>query len=285
MFQGLFINIPNTSSLPPVLRGPDDWGHSIGPPSCRFGGALLKLNDTFYVKQHVIKICTQKSCENGKEVEASELNEAKQRVSTESTLFCSDEKGELVLSFSLNSKPHFDSVSKKKTGTFHLFVTQLLLIKLILGFLVAKIQLSFTNWSPLELVHLLKWGLVRSILRIVGIRLSSSSSASPSSPPSEEYIEDPSETFELHLSSSGSYIEEIRSRIPAVRFDSVCNLKTEHDCSVCLSEFQPESEINHLTCGHVFHQDCLEKWLNYWNITCPLCRTPLMAVEETSCFW
>lgn len=41
----------------------------------------------------VIKICTQKSCENGKEVEASELNEAKQRVSTESTLFCSDEKG------------------------------------------------------------------------------------------------------------------------------------------------------------------------------------------------
>ncbi|KAL6140310.1 hypothetical protein ACLB2K_058610 [Fragaria x ananassa] len=128
-------------------------------------------------------------------------------------------------------------------------------------------------------------GLVRSILRIVGIRLSSSSSASPSSPPSEEYIEDPSETFELHLSSSGSYIEEIRSRIPAVRFDSVCNLKTEHDCSVCLSEFQPESEINHLSCGHVFHQDCLEKWLNYWNITCPLCRTPLMPVEETSCFW
>lgn len=126
-------------------------------------------------------------------------------------------------------------------------------------------------------------GLVRSILRIVGIRVSSPSSSS--SPQSEEYIEDPSETFELHLTSSGSYIEEIRSRIPAIRFDSVCSLKTEHDCSVCLTQFEPESEVNHLTCGHVFHQDCLEKWLNYWNITCPLCRTPLMPVEETSCFW
>ncbi|CAI0459442.1 unnamed protein product [Linum tenue] len=30
---------------------------------------------------------------------------------------------------------------------------------------------------------------------------------------------------------------------------------------------------------------CLEKWLDYWNITCPLCRTPLMPEKDVApCF-
>ncbi|KAH1262904.1 putative E3 ubiquitin-protein ligase XERICO [Glycine max] len=125
-------------------------------------------------------------------------------------------------------------------------------------------------------------GIVRTILHIVGIHLSSSSSTSPSSP-------DPSltapESFEFHLSPSESYIEEFRSRTPTLRFDSVCCCKQpEHDCSVCLTQFEPESEINRLSCGHLFHKVCLEKWLDYWNITCPLCRTPLMPEDDTPCF-
>ncbi|PQQ20716.1 putative E3 ubiquitin-protein ligase XERICO [Prunus yedoensis var. nudiflora] len=132
-------------------------------------------------------------------------------------------------------------------------------------------------------------GIIRSVLHIVGIRLSSSSSStssSASSPPSADSTEIASESFEFHLSPSASCIEEIRSRIPAIRFDTVCSFKQpEHECPVCLSEFEPESEINHLSCGHLFHKTCLEKWLNYWNITCPLCRTPLMPGEDTPCVW
>lgn len=131
--------------------------------------------------------------------------------------------------------------------------------------------------------------LVRTILHIVGIRLSSSSSPSPSlssSTSSVDYTENHSESFGFGRSPSYAYIEEFRSRIPAIRFDSMCSCKeAEHDCSVCLSQFQPESEINHLACGHLFHKVCLEKWLDYWNITCPLCRTPLMPEEEVTCFW
>ncbi|KAF3445298.1 hypothetical protein FNV43_RR14993 [Rhamnella rubrinervis] len=132
-------------------------------------------------------------------------------------------------------------------------------------------------------------GIVRSILHIVGIHLSSSSSltSSPSQPSSEDY-DDPSESVELHRSCpSDSYIEEFRSKVPAIRFDKLCSSEQpENDCSVCLTQFEPESEINHLSCGHLFHKVCLEKWLDYWNVTCPLCRTPLMPEEDTSsCLW
>lgn len=135
-------------------------------------------------------------------------------------------------------------------------------------------------------------GIVRAILHIVGIRLSSSpaspsSSSSLSSPSSsEDYIENRSESSELCRDPSYNYVEEFRSRIPAIRFDAMCGCEEgEHECSVCLSPFKPESEINHLSCGHLFHKECLDKWLDYWNITCPLCRTPLLPEEESYCFW
>ncbi|CAN6571411.1 unnamed protein product [Malus baccata var. baccata] len=126
-------------------------------------------------------------------------------------------------------------------------------------------------------------GIIRSVLQVVGIRLTS---ASPSSFPSEDSAENLSESFEFHVNPSASYIEDIRSHIPAIRFDAVCSFKQqEHECSVCLTEFEPESEINRLSCGHIFHQHCLEKWLNYWNITCPLCRTQFMPGEDVPCVW
>lgn len=118
--------------------------------------------------------------------------------------------------------------------------------------------------------------IIRSILHVVGIHLSSTDS-----------VENPSEPFEFRLSPSDEYMEEFRSRTPAIRFDLVCSCKRpEHDCSVCLNRFKPDSEINRLPCGHLFHKACLEEWLNYWNITCPLCRTPLMPEKEASCcYW
>ncbi|XP_028778435.1 probable E3 ubiquitin-protein ligase XERICO [Neltuma alba] len=129
-------------------------------------------------------------------------------------------------------------------------------------------------------------GIVRTILHIVGISLSSS----PTTPSSSESSpsQDLPESLQFDLCSPENYIEEFRSRTPTIRFDSLCGCKhpEEHDCSVCLSQFEPESEVNRLSCGHLFHKDCLEKWLGYWNITCPLCRTPLLPEEEvSSCFW
>lgn len=115
-------------------------------------------------------------------------------------------------------------------------------------------------------------GIIKTILHIIGII------ASP--PPS-------STSDEFHLSPSDDFIQEFRSMTPTLRFESVCSSckEPEHDCSVCLTQFEPESEINYcLSCGHLFHKVCLEKWLDYWNITCPLCRTPLIPEDDASCF-
>ncbi|XP_042497739.1 probable E3 ubiquitin-protein ligase XERICO [Macadamia integrifolia] len=119
-------------------------------------------------------------------------------------------------------------------------------------------------------------GILRSILHIVGIRLSSTSSDTDETTP---------ESFMFNLTPSNTLIEEFRNRTPAIRFGSVFKCQSEQECPVCLNGFEPDSEINHLCCGHFFHKVCLERWLDYWNISCPLCRTPLLPEEEATCIW
>lgn len=115
--------------------------------------------------------------------------------------------------------------------------------------------------------------IVYSILHVVGIRITSSSNQALT------------ESLEHRGSPSETYMEEFRSQTPSVRYISLCR-STKQDCSVCLMKFKPDAEINRLTCGHVFHKMCLEKWLKYWNVTCPLCRNQMMStkeVEENTC--
>ncbi|CAG7901148.1 hypothetical protein BRARA_G00433 [Brassica rapa] len=117
-------------------------------------------------------------------------------------------------------------------------------------------------------------GILRSVLQLIGIRLSPSSAAAASSE------NQTSESFDFRVCQLDSFLEEFRNRTPTVKFESLCKCKKQADneCSVCLSKFEEDSEINKLKCGHLFHKTCLEKWIDYWNITCPLCRTPLVVV-------
>lgn len=114
---------------------------------------------------------------------------------------------------------------------------------------------------------------VRSILHVIGIRATSSNHIFTES--SGPHRGTPSET----------YIQEFRNQTPSLSYVSLCH-PTKQECSVCLMEFKPSEEINRLSCGHVFHKTCLEKWLKYWNVTCPLCRNTMMVsttqVEENT---
>ncbi|XP_059652528.1 uncharacterized protein LOC132299748 [Cornus florida] len=42
-------------------------------------------------------------------------------------------------------------------------------------------------------------------------------------------------------------------------------------CTICLEEFSDEQSITRMPCSHVFHGDCITKWLNTSH-SCPLCR-------------
>lgn len=39
-------------------------------------------------------------------------------------------------------------------------------------------------------------------------------------------------------------------------------------CSICFNQIDKEQKLD---CGHVFHESCIEKWINT-NPSCPICR-------------
>lgn len=52
-------------------------------------------------------------------------------------------------------------------------------------------------------------------------------------------------------------------------------------CTVCLSRLEGGHEIRELwNCSHVFHVECLDRWVDQRHMTCPLCRSSLLPEEE-----
>ncbi|CAO2191887.1 unnamed protein product [Urochloa humidicola] len=70
--------------------------------------------------------------------------------------------------------------------------------------------------------------------------------------------------------------DRFRSRFRPSRFGR----RRGADCRVCLARFEPESVVNRLPCGHLFHRACLETWLDYDHATCPLCRLRLLPATD-----
>lgn len=69
-------------------------------------------------------------------------------------------------------------------------------------------------------------------------------------------------------------MREIQQRTAEERaqlFQSFLHSDTEDNvCAICLNLFEAEKAIR-LQCAHVFHSECLRKWLAV-NETCPFCR-------------
>ncbi|XP_048129704.1 E3 ubiquitin-protein ligase At1g63170 [Rhodamnia argentea] len=45
-------------------------------------------------------------------------------------------------------------------------------------------------------------------------------------------------------------------------------------CCICLSRYADNDELKELPCHHVFHVDCIDKWLKI-NASCPLCKSEI----------
>ncbi|CAA2994447.1 E3 ubiquitin- ligase RHA2B-like [Olea europaea subsp. europaea] len=51
------------------------------------------------------------------------------------------------------------------------------------------------------------------------------------------------------------------------------------ECAICRSEFVAGEKIRELKCKHMFHRHCVEKWLQEYKATCPLCRSSIVSEE------
>lgn len=45
------------------------------------------------------------------------------------------------------------------------------------------------------------------------------------------------------------------------------------ECNVCLSSYSIDDNTTRLSCGHLFHCECIRKWLCDVSSKCPICRS------------
>ncbi|XP_028779345.1 E3 ubiquitin-protein ligase At1g63170 isoform X2 [Neltuma alba] len=50
-------------------------------------------------------------------------------------------------------------------------------------------------------------------------------------------------------------------------------------CCICLIMYEDNDELRELACSHLFHKDCVDKWLKI-NALCPLCKGEVGEVEN-----
>lgn len=55
----------------------------------------------------------------------------------------------------------------------------------------------------------------------------------------------------------------------------------EPTCAICLGNLAAQHKIRELVnCAHVFHVECIDKWVDSGQVSCPLCRADLLPEKE-----
>ncbi len=86
----------------------------------------------------------------------------------------------------------------------------------------------------------------------------------------EEY-EDDYEEFETNQNNNGLSDDIIKS-FPVSKIKNVKKLSEDKKkCSICLEKFKNNDNTMIIPCTHLFHPNCIQKWMKIKNI-CPICK-------------
>ena len=66
--------------------------------------------------------------------------------------------------------------------------------------------------------------------------------------------------------------KKFRREIVRNRF---ARLKKYRFCSICLEKLHYHNAIFLKDCDHIFHKYCIYEWVNYYDSSCPNCRTDI----------
>ncbi|XP_015580511.1 E3 ubiquitin-protein ligase RHA2B [Ricinus communis] len=85
--------------------------------------------------------------------------------------------------------------------------------------------------------------------------------------------------------STTKYLQLIEEKNPTILYTDKLRQQSATECAVCLSEFSEGEYVRRLMkCKHTFHRDCLDKWLQQYLATCPLCRTKVLPDQIVADF-
>ena len=77
---------------------------------------------------------------------------------------------------------------------------------------------------------------------------------------------------EHNMSSIDINNEDNSFRLDSIILENVDKLCSEKKkCTVCLEDFENSDKVINLTCLHMFHSECIRKWLRK-NNSCPICK-------------
>ena len=78
--------------------------------------------------------------------------------------------------------------------------------------------------------------------------------------------------------------EELEKVAPLVSnaIGNMRHVNDNHCCAVCLEGFKEMELHRKLPCNHAFHAHCVDNWLLYKSLSCPLCRNDIIVTQEVN---
>ncbi|KAA8899906.1 hypothetical protein TRICI_006276 [Trichomonascus ciferrii] len=84
----------------------------------------------------------------------------------------------------------------------------------------------------------------------------------------------PVRIYDKLLSQSDEAENRLRNRLSSDTIESYIALNYQDECAICLDEFEVgKSEVRILPCRHLFHPECVDRYLLCRSSLCPLCKT------------
>ncbi|KAL5826155.1 hypothetical protein ACOSQ4_017952 [Xanthoceras sorbifolium] len=77
-------------------------------------------------------------------------------------------------------------------------------------------------------------------------------------------------------------VPELCQKLRIMGQQQYCCSSEAVECAVCLNTIEEGEEIRELRCAHLFHSECLDRWVRYKHVTCPLCRVPLASTRSAA---
>ena len=80
------------------------------------------------------------------------------------------------------------------------------------------------------------------------------------------------------LESRSGLSEQDKQKLFSNKFK--CSDDTKEECPICLGSISTQDNAVMMPgCSHVFHEGCVDKWVNLHS-TCPYCRTPIEWTDQ-----